>query len=161
MFYLFIQCLFTFLDDSSWRDSSCGWIHFLSMASCTSNIEILWLSEIFFMPIASRENYLKALWRCKSAIWLFTWVIFVLCSWAKTQHFKPWFSLSKLFVPSGLMQTLCSQRRREMEGQTVCDNSSSPLLALDMGLYTEERMSTVAKSIGQRGKEAAWPWLFN
>lgn len=57
---------------------------------------------------------------------------------------------------AALMLTLCSQRRREIWGQTVCDNSPSPWLALDMGLYTGERMSAVTKSIGHSGNGTAW-----
>lgn len=85
-----------------------------------------------------------------------TSVIFVLSSLAQTQLSKLWFALSKLSTPAALMLTLCSQRRGEIGGQTVCDNSPSPSLALDMGVYTGERMSAVTKSVGQRGNGTAW-----
>lgn len=85
-----------------------------------------------------------------------TSVIFVLSSLASTQHSKLWFALSELSTAAALMLTLCSQRRREIGGQTVCDNSPSPWLTLDMGVYTEERMSAVTKSVGHRGNETAW-----
>lgn len=69
---------------------------------------------------------------------------------------KLWFALSELSAAAALMLTLCSQRRGAIGAQTVCDNSPSFWLALDMGLYTGERMSAVTKSIGQKGNGTAW-----
>lgn len=74
---------------------------------------------------------------------------------AETQHSDLWFALTELSTLAALMLTVLTQTKRD-GGQTVCDNSSFPSLALDMGLYTEERMSAVTKSIGRGGSGTAW-----
>lgn len=84
-----------------------------------------------------------------------TSVIFVLSTLAQTQQSKLWFSLSELHMPAALLLTCVLTETKRDRRQTVCDNSPSPRLALDMGVFTGERMSDVTKSVGQRGNGTA------
>lgn len=62
-----------------------------------------------------------------------------------------WFSVSELSTPAALLLTCVLTERKRDRGQTVCDNNPFPWLALNMGVYTRDRMSGVKKSVGGRG----------
>lgn len=54
-------------------------------------------------------------------------------------------------MPAALLLTCVLTETKRDRGQTGCDDNPFPLLAINMGVYTGDRMSGVKKSVGEPG----------